>query len=107
SAIVSYHWDFGDGTTASGVEVLHAFVDHGSFTVRLVVTDDLGAQNETTQTMVIGNRAPAIESTSPQTPLVANLSESLRFHVSAVDPDGDALTYTWTVSGVSVTESSP
>ncbi len=107
SAIVSYHWDFGDGTTVDGVEVLHAFVRHGLFTVRLVVTDDLGAQNETTQTMVIGNRAPAIDYASPQTPLVANVSESLTFQVSAVDSDGDALTYTWTVSGVSVTESSP
>jgi glucose/arabinose dehydrogenase/PKD repeat protein len=107
SAIVSYHWDFGDGTTAEGVEVLHAFVRHGLFTVRLVVTDDLGAQNETTQTMVIGNRAPVIDYASPQTPLVANVSESLTFQLNAADPDGDALTYTWTVNGVSVSESSP
>ena len=107
SAIVSYHWDFGDGTTATGAVVVHAFADHGSFTVGLVVTDDLGAQNQATMAIEVGNRAPIVESTSPQDSLVVNASESTTLQVGAFDPDGDPLTYTWTVDGVAAGGSSP
>jgi hypothetical protein len=32
---LSYHWDFGDGTSADGASVTHAFTHAGSFTVQL------------------------------------------------------------------------
>ena len=32
---VSYHWDFGDGTSADGVSVTHCYTHAGDFTVRL------------------------------------------------------------------------
>jgi PKD repeat protein len=32
---LSYHWDFGDGTTAEGASVVHAYTHTGSFTVHL------------------------------------------------------------------------
>jgi alpha-galactosidase len=32
---VSYHWDFGDGTSADGASITHAFTHTGSFTVHL------------------------------------------------------------------------
>ena len=106
NAIVSYHWDFGDGITAEGVTTLHAFAGHGSFAVRLNVTDDLGAYSETTRTIEIGNRGPIIESATPPASLMLNTSESTTFQVGAFDPDGDPLTYAWTVNGVPVGESS-
>ena len=34
---LSYHWDFGDGTSAEGASVTHAFTHTGSFTVHLNV----------------------------------------------------------------------
>jgi hypothetical protein len=33
----AYHWDFGDGTTAEGPTVEHAYTRPGSFVVQLVV----------------------------------------------------------------------
>ena len=45
--IVSYEWNFGDGTTASGVVVTHAYSAAGSYTVTLTVTDGGGATNST------------------------------------------------------------
>ncbi|MFB0536994.1 MAG: PKD domain-containing protein [Anaerolineae bacterium] len=38
--IVSYDWDFGDGTTGSGVNVTHSYGEEGSYQVTLTVTDD-------------------------------------------------------------------
>lgn len=38
--IVSYSWDFGDGSTASGPSASHAFATAGVFTVTLTVRDD-------------------------------------------------------------------
>ena len=32
---VSYHWDFGDGTSADGIRVAHCYTHAGNFTVRL------------------------------------------------------------------------
>jgi chitodextrinase len=43
----TYTWNFGDGTTASGASVTHAYTSTGTFQPTLVVTDRLGAQNET------------------------------------------------------------
>lgn len=45
-AIVRYHWEFGDGTTAEGKVVDHVYASEGSYTAKLVVLDDDGAQNE-------------------------------------------------------------
>jgi len=41
--IVSYIWDFGDGSTGTGISTLHIYDDPGSYTVALNVTDDKGA----------------------------------------------------------------
>ena len=41
--IVSYAWQFGDGSEAQGVKAEHRYNDPGTFTVQLTVTDDQGA----------------------------------------------------------------
>ena len=38
--IVSYTWDFGDGHTATGAQVTHAYQSVGTYTVVLVVVDN-------------------------------------------------------------------
>jgi len=44
-AIVSYDWDFGDGTSDSGVSVTHAYATPELYDVVLTVTDDMGAES--------------------------------------------------------------
>ncbi|MFO6425163.1 S8 family serine peptidase [Motilimonas sp. KMU-193] len=39
-SIVSYHWDFGDGNTDSGVTAIHTYASGGAYSVVLTVTDD-------------------------------------------------------------------
>lgn len=36
---VSWEWDFGDGSTASGPVVTHSYENRGTYTVRLTITD--------------------------------------------------------------------
>jgi PKD repeat protein len=53
SAIVGYAWDFGDGTTGSGVSATHTYATTGTFTVRLTVTDSAGRTATTSKTVVV------------------------------------------------------
>ena len=48
--IVSYAWDFGDGSTDSGVTADHTYADAGNRTVALTVTDGHAATDTATQT---------------------------------------------------------
>ena len=41
--VVSYKWDFGDGTTGEGVKVSHSYANTGYYVITLTVTDDAGA----------------------------------------------------------------
>lgn len=46
--IVSYRWDFGDGTTGVGSLAFHVYSREGSFTVTLTVTDNSGLSSSAT-----------------------------------------------------------
>jgi chitodextrinase len=43
--IVSYSWDFGDGSTSYSQSTGHTFVEYGIYNVTLVVTDNQGASD--------------------------------------------------------------
>ena len=44
-------WDFGDGVTASGLEVSHIYTDAGTFTVTFTATDSRGLSDPTPATL--------------------------------------------------------
>ena len=51
--IVSYAWDFGDGTNSDLMNPIHTFTDPGEFTVSLTVTDNGGLSNTTTIAVIV------------------------------------------------------
>ena len=51
--VASYAWDFGDGTSGSGVETEHTYTTAGTYTVELAVTDTYGNRGTTTIEIVV------------------------------------------------------
>lgn len=51
-SIMSWHWDFGDGTSSSVQYPAHTYVA-GSYTVTLTVTDDNGETDIATQSIIV------------------------------------------------------
>ncbi|MCX6539670.1 MAG: PKD domain-containing protein [Acidobacteria bacterium] len=70
--IVTYAWDFGDGSTGSGSPVTHRFVEGGTFTVRLTVADDRGLTGTTTGDVTVRDTSSPTASFvfSPTNPVV-------------------------------------
>ena len=62
--IASYAWTFGDGGSAAGQTANHTYQTAGSYSARLTVTDNQGATNTTTLSIVVnpGATAPAAPS---------------------------------------------
>ncbi len=51
--VVNYQWDFGDGTTGTGVSATHAYASAGAKTVGLTVTTDKGNTGNVTHIVIV------------------------------------------------------
>lgn len=58
-SIVSYAWDFGDGNSGTGVAPTHTYDFFGSYTVRLVTTDNDGLVDTVSTTVEVAQVTPA------------------------------------------------
>ena len=58
--IVSYHWNFGDGSSGSGVLVAHQYMSAKVFQITLTVTDDDGATAIATGALQVFGVAPPL-----------------------------------------------
>lgn len=115
--IARYDWRFGDGNVMGdgGPRPVHTYARAGSFTVRLTVTDQLGATATDVATVTIRDSVAA--GSPPSADAGSDVSGTEGSPVSfdgsgSSDPDGDIETYTWSfgdgsspVSGSSPTAS--
>jgi len=92
--IVSYQWDFGDGTTGTGRWPYHTYTAPGTYTVTLVASDAFTASEPATVTVEVTNQAPTARIAGD--PLTAyRAQERYVYGWDSSDPDGDRLTYHW------------
>jgi alpha-tubulin suppressor-like RCC1 family protein/PKD repeat protein len=100
--IVSWEWDFGDGSSGSGEITSHTYTLAGTFTVELAVTDDNGATGTTTREVRI-NQAPTASFTVNPNAGPALLTVTVNASASG-DPDGQIVRYSWDFGDGSVIE---
>ncbi|AMM21989.1 hypothetical protein AX769_19865 [Frondihabitans sp. PAMC 28766] len=90
--ITSYAWDYGDGTTGTGVTSTHAYTAAGTYTVKLTLTDSNGstasssAQVSVTKALV----PPTASFTATQTNLAAAFDAT-----GSSDTNGTITGYAW------------
>ncbi len=104
--INGYLWDFGDGSTATGVAPGHTYTVADTYTVTLTVTDDDGATDVATTEVTVApppaNQDPVAHITGSCTFLSCPLSGS-----TSTDSEGPITGYAWdfgdggTATGVS------
>jgi PKD repeat protein len=106
--VAGYAWDFGDGSTGSGVSASHSYAAAGTYSVALTVTDDRGATGTTTRSVTV--QAPNVAPSASFTAVVSGLAVSVDGSGSK-DSDGTVAGYAWnfgdgsTGTGVSASHS--
>jgi PKD repeat protein len=95
SAVKTYNWDFGDGTTASGPLATHTFRTTGQFLVSLTVTNDLGLSNTKTTTITV--TAADITGTFTLSPTPVTALQPVFFNAGLVQtaPNHSITSYDW------------
>ncbi|MCK4481918.1 PKD domain-containing protein, partial [Candidatus Bathyarchaeota archaeon] len=93
-SIVSYLWDFGDGTNVAGEIISHTYADDGTYTVTLNVTDNDGLSDTTFADVTVHNRPPIASFT--ESAEIVHTGESITFNATeSYDPDGTIVEYFW------------
>lgn len=108
SGIASYSWDFGDGTSATGVmPAAHTYTTAGSYIVKLTVTDYYGNAGFATVTITVGGGVPSTITlqAAPTTVTAATGSSTITATVKDADgnpvADGTAVTFSTTYGTLS------
>ena len=104
-----YLWDFGDGTSGTGVLIQHTFTTTGVQTVTLTVTGPGGTSNATSKSFVVSAPAPPVAtfSVTPSAP-TAGASAIFSAAGSTVGVGVTIVSYTWDFGdGTSSTGVSP
>jgi DNA/RNA endonuclease G (NUC1)/PKD repeat protein len=90
--VLTYAWDFGDGTTGAGAAPTHAYRDDGSYTATLTVTDAHGVSDSAAVPVRVRNAAPTVGAFAG-----ATILQGERFASAGAFADPGADTWTATV----------
>jgi PKD repeat protein len=92
-ASATFKWDFGDGTTATGVSPTHDYDLGGTYTVTLTVTNDVGQSSTVSRTIVVSSTSSQVTASFVFSPTAPAVNQDVYFDAAASRPtDG---TFTW------------
>ena len=92
-AIISYSWDFGDGTNGTGVVTTHAYMSYGNYTATLTIMDSEGSTDSESKQINIRQHPIADFTYSPSLP---QINETIVFNASNSKPNGGTIiSYEW------------
>jgi len=91
--VLTYRWDFGDGSNISSPSPVHIYTAAGNYTVTCTVFDSWGDNATASVNLSIENSPPVIGSVGAKSS--ARPGEKIYFDPSVYDPEHDNLTYNW------------
>lgn len=104
--VVAYVWDFGDGTSGTGVSPTHIYTNPNTYTVTLTVIDRAGQQGATAFTIIVKTNDPPVANAGGPYNLARD--NSVQFIGSASTDDVSIAKYLWTFGdGMSSTDMNP
>ncbi|MET7317338.1 PQQ-dependent sugar dehydrogenase [Streptomyces thermoviolaceus] len=84
---LTYHWDFGDGTTSTAANPKHTYRSNGTYTATLTVTDPSGRTGSAGVQVVVGNTAPTVTLQLPEDGQLFDFGDAVPFKVKVTDPE--------------------
>jgi len=92
--VLSYSWDFGDGTVAKAASAIHSYKQSGNFTAIVTVRDDEGAECCGTANVAVGNLPPT---SSAAGDITADMDSEVELSGAGNDTPSDRtqLRYRW------------
>jgi PKD repeat protein len=91
--IISWFWDFGDGTNSTARNPSHTYSQKGEWKITLTVTDNDRAASSTTQTVKVVNLKPEASFECNSTNLQTDMD--IQFADNSVDPENSSISWLW------------
>ncbi len=88
--VISYFWNFDDGTIATTPNPSHVFTESGGYNVILTIKNDAGCSTATTRLIELD-----ANDLNPDFEIIQNDCSSLEFQFTNLTQSADALDYSW------------